>query len=236
MKSFNSGILAKGVIERDDSTFYCMVQASCGALIDLAKTWTGYEEIVPKLEKYLKNLRPKLGEMQKPYDGEFQVLNHGDMWVNNTMFKYETQKPRQPRDVVFVDYQMSIWGSPGIDLNYFFYTSLQLRLLKEKREHFIAVYYTELKKYLTELNYEKIPTFQQIRQQVRERELFGFLANHTVYPIISVDKDISDDSTLENFADREFAKSKFKQMMRQQKLKDMYAYTLLHFNEMKVFD
>lgn len=237
MKSFNSGILAKGAIQRDNSTFYCLIKASCEALIDLAKSWKGYEEIVPKLENHLSNLRLKLSQMQKPQKGEFQVLNHGDMWVNNMMFKYSTDHNFQhPQDVVFVDFQMSIWGSPGIDLNYFFYTSLPVQLLKEKREYFIKTYYEELQRSLKELNWFQVPTYQQIREEVRKRELFGFFANHAIYPIISIDKEIADDSTFENFADREFAKKKFKQIFEQEKLKDMYAYTLLHFNEMKVFD
>ncbi|XP_046803065.1 uncharacterized protein LOC111690962 [Lucilia cuprina] len=235
-KCFNSGILAKGAIQRDNSTFYCLIKASCEALIDLAKTWKGYEDICRKLENHLKNLRSKLEQMQKPQEQEFQVLNHGDMWVNNMMFRYDNVNCQQPQDVVFVDFQMSIWGSPGIDLNYFFYTSLPVKLLKEKREHFIELYYEELQSSLKKLNYEKIPTLQQIRNEVRKRELFGFFANHAIYPIISIDKEIAADSTFENFADREFAKKKFKQILEQQKLKDMYAYTLLHFNEMKVFD
>ncbi|KAM7348680.1 uncharacterized protein ACRADG_007935 [Cochliomyia hominivorax] len=236
MKSFNTGILAKGAIQRDNSTFYCLIKASCEALIDLTKTWKGYEKIVPKLENHLRNLRLKLSEMQKFQDDEFQVLNHGDMWVNNMMFKYDSTNAQQPQDVVFVDFQMSIWGSPGIDLNYFFYTSLPVKLLKEKREQFIKIYYGELKKSLEELNYNNVPSYEQIREQVRKRELFGFFANHAIYPIISIDKEIAEDSTFENFADREFAKKKFKQILEQQKLRDMYAYTLLHFNEMKVFD
>ena len=238
MKCFSSGILAKGAIQRDDSTFYCFIKASCEALIDLAKTWSGYEEIVKKLENHLQNLRFKLDQMQKLEPNGFHVLNHGDMWVNNMMFRYNENNgnSEQPQDVVFVDFQMSIWGSPGIDLNYFFYTSLPVKLLKERREHLIRVYYDELQNCLKTLKYDEIPSYQQIRDEVRKRELFGFFANHAIYPIISIDKDIADDSTFENFADREFARKKFKQMLQQQKLKDMYAYTLLHFDEMNVFD
>lgn len=236
MKCFNTGILAKGAIQRDDSTFYCFIKASCEALVDMARTWSGYEEIAKKLENHLQNLRSKLSQMQKLHENEFHVLNHGDMWVNNMMFRYNKNNRQQPVDVVFVDFQMSIWGSPGIDLNYFFYTSLPVKLLKERREHLIRVYHEELQNCLRQLKYEKIPSYQQIREEVHKRELFGFFANHAIYPIISIDKDIADDSTFENFADREFAKRKFKQILQQQKLKDMYAYTLQHFNEMKVFD
>uniref|UniRef100_A0A1I8PNA5 CHK kinase-like domain-containing protein n=1 Tax=Stomoxys calcitrans TaxID=35570 RepID=A0A1I8PNA5_STOCA len=231
---FNSGILAKGAIQRDNSTFYGLIKSSCQALIDIAKTWNGYEQIAKKLELYIANLRENLLKMQEPIPGEFEVLNHGDLWVNNFMFKYNSNC--ELMDLVFVDYQMSILGSPAMDLNYFFYTSLPVHLLKSKREDFIKFYYAELNENLKQLKYRKIPSYEELRAQVALRESFGFFANHAIYPIISIDQTIAADSTFENFADRDFAKKKFTQILSQQKLMDMYKYTLKHFDEMKIFD
>ncbi|XP_075154639.1 uncharacterized protein LOC142228178 [Haematobia irritans] len=234
LKCFASGILVEGAIQRDSSTFYGLIRNSCEALIELARTWSGYENIAEKLQNYIVNLRERLLQMQKPVPGEFRVLNHGDLWVNNFLFKYDADM--RPLDLAFVDYQMSIWGSPGIDLNYFLYTSLPVNLLKLKRDVFLRFYYDELKENLIQLKYRNIPSFEKVLSEVKNREPFGFFANHTIYPIISIDKSIADDSTFDNFANHEFAKKKFKQILSQQKVKDMYRYTLQHFNEMKVFD
>lgn len=229
--------MARRAIQREDSTFYGFIRSSCVALVDLVKQWNGYEEVARKLENYVANLSGNLLNMQKRQPGEFEVLNHGDLWVNNVMFKYDSHSVNTtPSDLVFVDYQMTMWGSPGIDLNYFFYTSLPVDLLISKREYFIRMYYNELKKNLSEMKYKHIPSFEELRSLVAKREPFGFFANHAIYPIISIDKDIAGDSTFENFANPDFAKKKFKQILSQEKLINMYKYTLLHFNEMKVFD
>lgn len=234
MTGFKNGILATSALKKKNSNFYGFVKSSCDGLIDLVKSWDGYEEIVRKMKHYSANLLERLLTMQQPLAGEFEVLNHGDLWVNNVLFRYDENSV--PSDMVFLDYQMSIWGSPGIDINYFFYTSLSPELLKSRRDFFIRFYYNELKTNLSKLKWNTIPSYEELRTQITRREPFGFFANHAIYPIISIGENLAVDSTFENFSNAEFARKKFKQIFSQEKLKNMYSYTLLHFNDMNVFD
>uniref|UniRef100_A0A1B6L7Z9 CHK kinase-like domain-containing protein n=1 Tax=Graphocephala atropunctata TaxID=36148 RepID=A0A1B6L7Z9_9HEMI len=57
----------------------------------------------------------------KPKPGRFNVLLHGDVWVNNVMFKYNEKN--EPIDVKLLDFQISRYSTPVFDLLYFLYSS-----------------------------------------------------------------------------------------------------------------
>jgi hypothetical protein len=53
-------------------------------------------------------------------DNTFNVLNPGDLRINNILFRYSDV----PEELRFVDFQFLYFSSPLIDLQYFFSTSV----------------------------------------------------------------------------------------------------------------
>lgn len=131
-------------------------------------------------------------------ESSYKVLNHGDFWVNNYLFKYEEGIPV---DVIFVDFQMSYFSSPGIDLNYFLSTSQRTDVLENKRDVILDSYYNVFSSTLSDLKIRNIPAKQLLQKELLAREYYGFMAAVGILPIVLLDKEASKNSSLEAMGD-----------------------------------
>lgn len=66
----------------------------------LSRSWTGFETISAKLGAITHEAFLRQYPKYVTSDDEFNVLNHGDMWVNNFLFKYDASG--QPKDIRIV--------------------------------------------------------------------------------------------------------------------------------------
>lgn len=64
------------------------------------------EPISKKLLKYYDHFTERVLESVYPLRGNVNVLNHGDLWVNNMFFKYDSNsaKCKMPNEVRFVSF------------------------------------------------------------------------------------------------------------------------------------
>jgi aminoglycoside phosphotransferase (APT) family kinase protein len=102
----------------------------------------------------------------------FNVLNHGDMWCNNMMFIYDSENKLQ--DALLVDYQISNYGSPIMDLCYFLFSSTQFEIKLSEFEYFFQYYHENLTECLTKLGYTKrMPKLNELFMDFYKRGFFG---------------------------------------------------------------
>lgn len=69
-------------------------------LSNAVKNWSGYEKIAAKLENIPKEAYENIYKSYIPQEGGFNVVNHGDMFLNNILFRYDHSG--KPIDIRFV--------------------------------------------------------------------------------------------------------------------------------------
>lgn len=120
--------------------------------------------------------------------------------MNNFLFKYENGKPV---DVLFVDYQMSYYSSPGLDLNYFINTSPHNDVRENHIDELLHTYYGSFASALDALAVKKIPTIDDVRREIKRCEYYGLMAAFGILPIVVLDAASSESSNVESLIDEQ---------------------------------
>jgi thiamine kinase-like enzyme len=102
------------------------------------QTWHGYaDQYAAKLHALADVMMDRLAQVVLRDDDAFNVLIHGDLWVNNMLFRY--RRSGAPDQVRFIDFQFLHFSSPAIDLRYFFNTSTCDDVRQEDLENLMKV-------------------------------------------------------------------------------------------------
>ncbi|XP_058821559.1 uncharacterized protein LOC131683527 [Topomyia yanbarensis] len=112
----------------------------------------------------------------------FKVLNHGDLWTNNIMYKYNKT---ELIDAVFVDFQNCVVGSPIIDLVYFLTSSPSYDVLEKSKDELVYIYYETLALLLQRLNYKKtIPSLIDLQVELLKHGALEVILSLTTAPFL----------------------------------------------------
>ncbi|XP_017048411.1 uncharacterized protein LOC108093018 [Drosophila ficusphila] len=196
----------------------------------------GFGEITTKLYRYHEHFTERVLKAVYPLLGSHNVLNHGDLWVNNIFFMYDSHYKVQ--QVKFIDFQLCFYGSLGFDINYFLNTSLELEVLRDRRQELIDIYYRTLVHILKQLPWTKpLPSYEGVMDEVRQREAYGFFVAFGFFPLMSMFGADSEDNSLKNFHDETFARQKVQLMFEgNTRTLDSLKCTLKRLDELKLFD
>ncbi|XP_015609338.1 uncharacterized protein LOC107274586 [Cephus cinctus] len=131
-----------------------------------------------RFEEFLKDSVEKVqlccrAETAEPYS----ALNHGDCWSNNLLFKYN-EATNEPTAMYFVDFQVSRYVSPALDIHYLLYCSCNQKLRSAYYDKLIEEYYDSFSKYLRELGSDpnKLFPMEALQEQLKKFGTFAGVA------------------------------------------------------------
>ncbi|XP_016980364.1 uncharacterized protein LOC108045513 [Drosophila rhopaloa] len=143
-------------------------------------------------------------------EGEFRVLNHGDAWCNNFMYKYDDAG--KLTETYFVDLQMSRFSSPAQDLLYFILSSTHVDIKIAQFDYLIKYYHEKLTESLKLLKYPKpLPSLRSLHQSIFTHGDWILPIVSILLPVVLVDP--SDDANMDSLMDSESAGEKFRNNM-----------------------
>ncbi|XP_054258010.1 uncharacterized protein LOC128982940 isoform X1 [Macrosteles quadrilineatus] len=100
----------------------------------------------------------------KPKPASLNVLNHGDIWINNILFKY-TQSA-EVSNLKFLDFQLTRYGSPVLDLIFFTWTSAN-EDVRENLEDLYKIYLQTLNQTLENLKCKERMSFETLQKDLK---------------------------------------------------------------------
>ncbi|XP_062141803.1 uncharacterized protein LOC133849726 [Drosophila sulfurigaster albostrigata] len=123
------------------------------------KNFKDGDKYYDKFEHLFSKMSQKFLKLSTYDPNEFNVINHGDCWINNLLFKFGPNK--ELVDVIFVDFQLPKYGHPSTDLLNFIMTSVHIDLKLKEFDFFIKYYHDHLIEHLLLLGYsERMPTLR----------------------------------------------------------------------------
>ncbi|XP_046834315.1 uncharacterized protein LOC124431008 [Vespa crabro] len=193
-KSFNGGILVNTL----DSFLKLSEINIINACREIRDSWSyDFHEYADKLERFAEIIKSKEDTacIYQYETDEFCVINHGDCWINNIMFK--DNESGEPSDVLLVDYQMSVYSSPAIDLLYFLNICPENNLKYEKEDYFLKIYIRTLGNIMKTIGcITKPPTMEDLKRSMYKRRLFAIFSGIVLYPRIVSDESKTFDEIL----------------------------------------
>ncbi|XP_046401385.1 uncharacterized protein LOC124167502 [Ischnura elegans] len=139
------------------------------------------------LTKALENNWPNLCRLVQPDPQGFNVLSHGDCWINNAMFLYDGGRPV---DLKIIDFQISRYCHPAVDIFYFMYLCTR-REFRDKNLHSLVLeYYNSLVYYLSVLGFDVPPiTLDKLKEDLVKYRAFGIAINSSFTPTMLLGED-----------------------------------------------
>ncbi|XP_039429593.1 uncharacterized protein LOC120413008 [Culex pipiens pallens] len=180
-------------INEDVQHFYGLFRNSMLNCAEMALKWpTTAPRIAMKLFKLEQSVIAKGCQVYTLNKADFNVLNHGDLWVNNVMYRYNAKGV--PIEAMLVDFAISYFGSPAIDLSFLLFTSSADDVTEEQFDLLLQSYHQSLLGTLNQLGYsQKLPTLLDIQEDMLRKGFIGVMYSTFLLPLRVIEDTASAD-------------------------------------------
>uniref|UniRef100_A0A6P4F4T0 Uncharacterized protein LOC108045506 n=1 Tax=Drosophila rhopaloa TaxID=1041015 RepID=A0A6P4F4T0_DRORH len=183
---YNNGMFT----EQTACVFKPMFAQSQKAFLEIVSKFGGVEEYLHKLPAIFESHIDKIIEDAKINEKEFNVLNHGDAWINNIMFQYDSEG--HVKETLLIDHQVTKYGNPAQDLYYFLMSSTQLDIKVDQFDYLIRWYHQNLEEHARLLKYNGfVPSLKELHIILLEHPVY---AAGTVFSTLTICLNKADDN------------------------------------------
>jgi thiamine kinase-like enzyme len=233
MKLYSEGSISTNPDRQEFLVHYENCARTLGLVVE--KEWTDdWKEIAAKLKNFSKKIISKSCDLYLRDENAFNVFNHNDLWIPNVLFKFADDGSVE--DILFIDFQLSYYGNPGIDLNFFFYGSLSKETRMNSTKKLVRIYHEILSETLKKLNYSKpIPTLHEIHVAILKTGLNGVLAAFAEVPLLIIEQ--SDNLRMDLLLAKSDEAEKFRfTLFQNPKYKTFIQNLLIEFDDLGYFE
>lgn len=205
-KTISSSVQEIALSDDPESLFYMSIENSIAMALRCLRhpesEGKDYEAVIEVLEMIKKNVYETMKPLMTPKE-PLAVICHGDFWNNNILFQYE-DGAATANDVMFIDFQGARYASPALDLLTFLYSSSAPGLTQAHFDEFVETYHSSLAEMMRTFS-PSAPeiTLAQIKQEINEHSLFGYLLATMLLPVmtsqdVEIDLNVFDNDLLMN--------------------------------------
>ncbi|XP_062716556.1 uncharacterized protein LOC109412327 isoform X1 [Aedes albopictus] len=135
-------------------------------------------EFLDLISQWNKNLYVVGAELFRLNDNDFNVLNHGDLWMNNLMFGES--------DLMMIDFQIAFYGSFSFDLLQFILCTVEVDEIINKFDELVEFYWQELQDAFQILYHSSLlPSLENLKADVDRHGFFAAILLVEAIPLMS---------------------------------------------------
>lgn len=173
----NNGPFIKGIIHSGMVTCSKAIKESWGP---------SWEHVADKINIPFETLFERLKELGKLDESKFNVLNHGDVWPNNIMMKYNWQN--KPVALKILDWQLCHYNSCCFDIAFFLFYSVVPSIRRANLEDLLKLYHDTLIESLDKFGYTgPKPTFKELTKEFERVTFLAYCLYCSEFPALVTD-------------------------------------------------